>query len=369
MIIIQKHPLTLIFFIQTTLLLALTFSARFTQAEVLRWAQPCSHGNLVIINKTSRDVTAWLQQFKQTELQSEDEILVKANSNLQYDLKINSNEKQRAALFHTDDRGSLQVEYQCTNSTTLQKNQGHSFEGGQMTFRHNANLSYWIQNLQTSAITLHIERLNRLSQSIDSSDILIPPGEKILFSPEAHTALKYVRFSSAERYAAFAINEDTSAGPFLIGAQPSKIDPKAHYFLISTRADQITKTHRQDSFVVKITDPILAEQARNIILNPQQEKIIFARIKAGADGFNRNWSHSEKGFWSWSTSEVTGFGDLASTACNGLPQFVEDHIESWIQDPGQICFWSYRLHKELSVSEVENPAEIPQKLNFSAHQH
>lgn len=368
MIIFNKHPLTLIFFIQLTIQLSLTLSASQTQAEVLRWAQPCSQGELTITNTTSHEITTWLQQFTKGELQNEDEIIVKANSSLKYDLKINLNEKQRVALFHTDERGSLQAEYQCSTQATLQKNQGHSFEGGQMTFRHNTSLNYWIQNLQSSAIILHVERLNRLSQSIDAKDISVAAGEKILFSPEAHVALKYIRFSSADRYAAFAINEAASTGPLLIAAQPSKIDFKAHYFLVSTRSDQNKKIHRQDSFVIKITDPVLIEQARNIILNPQQEKIVFAKIKIGSDGINRNWSHSEKSFWSWSTSEVTGFGDLASTACNGLPQFIEDHVESWVQDPGQICFWSYRLHKELSASEVENPTETPQKLKLSTNQ-
>ena len=80
--------------------------------------------------------------------------------------------------------------------------------------------------------------------------------------------------------------------------------------------------------------------------------MLFARIQKDHQGFNRNWSKAEKNFWSWSTSEVPNFADIGSTACNGIPQEVEDRIDYWATDPGQICFWNYRVKKELSPSQV-----------------
>ena len=80
--------------------------------------------------------------------------------------------------------------------------------------------------------------------------------------------------------------------------------------------------------------------------------MLFARIQKNHQGFNRNWSKVEKSFWSWSASEVTDFADLGSTACNGAPQEVDDRMDYWVIDPGQICFWNYRVKKELSPLEV-----------------
>ena len=96
----------------------------------------------------------------------------------------------------------------------------------------------------------------------------------------------------------------------------------------------------------------MAVRARELIKFPQKEKMVFAKIQKQHSGFNRNWTKPEKSFWSWSTSEVTNFADLGSTACNGTPQEVEDRFEHWIVDPGQICFWNYRVKKELTPAEV-----------------
>ena len=157
----------------------------------------------------------------------------------------------------------------------------------------------------------------------------------------------FVRVQGANRFAAFNLTTSGSEGPILIASQPSDtVSESAAYFEVRSQ-DNIS-----DSFIAKITDPDLITQARLQISNPNLEKILFAKITKGHSGFNRNWTKTEKPFWSWSVSEVTSIADLASTSCNGLPQAVEDRVDYWVKDPGRICFWSYRIRKELKPSEV-----------------
>jgi hypothetical protein len=120
------------------------------------------------------------------------------------------------------------------------------------------------------------------------------------------------------------------------------------------------RTGADDNFVVKIEKPELIEKARTQIKNPALEKIVFAKIAKDHNGFNRNFN-SGGSFWSWSATEVTGFGDFGSTACNGQPQMLEDRVDSWIENPGQICFWSYRIKRELTSDEITKGKLAPAK--------
>ncbi|MFN3455909.1 MAG: hypothetical protein ACK41T_13220 [Pseudobdellovibrio sp.] len=176
---------------------------------------------------------------------------------------------------------------------------------------------------------------------------IIKPRSSVIIPYKNIKALSRIRVSAEGRFTAFAFRgEKEQIYTYSIKIQPSQIEKVGSYFLV---------THREnsgDSFVVHITDANMIEKARDQIKNPALEKIVFAEVALGHKGFNRNFSTSIKSFWSWSTTRVTNISDLGSINCNGFPQMVEDRAEFWTEYTQKICFWSYRIKKELKYEDV-----------------
>ena len=322
-------------------------------AEVLRWPQACKQGFLEISNASHEPLQAWLQQWS-SELQNEDEIIIPAQSKRSLTLETNET-VEKFSLVYATHQPQLTVAWKCPQirspSLTYPAN---SIEGGQLSFRqkpHDLN-QIWLQNLQNSEIKIDLTSSlnNKLKKSITT--IELKAFESKIINTESFKLGKSFTLTSNKRYNAYQITRSGSRNPDKIQAIPSETSTDAFYFLVTTRNDQGLTKNNEDSFVIQIKNKDLANKARELIKNPQLEKMIFARIQKDHFGFNRNHSHIEKPFWSWSTSEVTGFADLGSTSCNGTPQLLEDHLEQWLVDPGQICFWNYRVSRELSIEEV-----------------
>ena len=108
-------------------------------------------------------------------------------------------------------------------------------------------------------------------------------------------------------------------------------------------------TNPNSSFVVEISDPDLISQARAQIVNPNSKsaKIMIAQIAPGSGNINQNLNSRLHGSWSWHVSKVTKFADLALQSCDGTPEFVEEYLSSWLAASPTICFWSFRITKEL----------------------
>jgi hypothetical protein len=43
---------------------------------------------------------------------------------------------------------------------------------------------------------------------------------------------------------------------------------------------------------------------------------------------------------------VSRFADFGHISCDGSPELVEERLMAWLKNP-HICFWSYRLEREL----------------------
>ncbi len=329
------------------LILSAIFLNQVVFAEVLRWPQTCTEGELEITNTLNSEVHAWVQTFNPG-LLSEDEVIVEAHGLLKLKLK-QPGSLTRHSLLHFYANNSLKAFFKCGD----QKFPAHSFEGGILTFQKSdlSENKLWIQNIYDGQNKIHIELISEKMKVIFSEDLFLKSFEQfsyknILFK-QPWAAL---RISAENRFAAFNLTSKGSEGPLLLNLQKSQVNPTAFYFLVAPRENSAESN--RESFIVKMTDESMAERARELIANPRLEKMLFAKIEKGHQGFNRNWSKKDKSFWSWSVTRVTNFADLGSTACNGGPQIVEDRINSWLDDPGQICFWNYRVKKELSADEV-----------------
>ena len=324
-------------------LISVFFTYQNVKAEVLRWPQICRSGELYIKNKSNSPSSVWLQKFNKN-LMRETEFELAANANLILPLEQITKE-ERYSLLNLNQSNSFDVNYRCNGLSYI----GSSLEGGSLTFKKTAdNLNQiWIQNLFTESNEVQIEFQDINYQKITLKIFTLTSLESILYAvPEAAKNWAFFKIFATHRSSVFNLTATGHDKPIAITPQKSQIDTAAYYFLVGPRLGSA------DTFVVKISDEKIAAEARELIRNPQKEKMLFARIQKNHQGFNRNWLKTEKSFWSWSTSEVTNFADLGSTACNGLPQEVEDRMDFWVADPGQICFWNYRVKKELTPLEV-----------------
>jgi hypothetical protein len=120
------------------------------------------------------------------------------------------------------------------------------------------------------------------------------------------------------------------------------------YFLISTR-----DANPRESYVVGMDDPKMIATAREQIQNPKLEKILMAGITLGTQNINRSFSSRDRSPYSWSVSRLDGFADFALIDCDGSPDIIEEHLMERLQAGGNICFWHYRVIRELTSEQVQ----------------
>lgn len=147
----------------------------------------------------------------------------------------------------------------------------------------------------------------------------------------------------------FYENQGVETQSHSIALTPATLFPdyKKTYFLVSTREE-----HPDAAFVIALDDAQKIATAREQIKNPKLEKIVVARIGEGHGGFNRAFLSKDKSPYSWSVTDVDNFADFAQIDCDGSPDLVEERLERKLADGGRICFWRYRVVKELSPIEI-----------------
>ena len=318
--------------------LALSISAGFASADVLHWPELCRTGVLRMKNTDNANQSLWLQKFNPS-LATETEYDVPPLGEVS--INIEKLENEHYSLLHFNSARKMQVSYECGKNTYA----ASALEGGAVTFPRNGITSVWLQNLFSGTNAVEIEFQNIAFQKLSSVTFELNSLASRNFELPA-LDWHYLKITSTNRLTSFPLNDSGAVVPVLVQAQKTEVENDAAYFLVAAREGA------SDSFVVKIKDAAMTAKARDLVKNPQKEKMLFARIQKNHQGFNRNFSTTQKNLWSWSTAEVTNFADLGSIACNGQPQVLEDRMDSWLEDPGQICFWNYRVKKELTPLEV-----------------
>jgi len=190
---------------------------------------------------------------------------------------------------------------------------------------------------------------------MESSDLNLEMADVSIRKLTEEKNWSYLKVSSSHKFSGFLIGDNSVHSPDQALPYEIPAEQNAHYFLVGPRGGT------GDNFVVTISSPEVIAKARELIKNPSVEKIVLGRIQKNHSGFNRNFDSANGSFWSWSVTDVTGFGDFGSTSCNGHPQMVEDRVDAWLENPGQICFWSYRIKRELSKEEVSSGTLLPKK--------
>jgi hypothetical protein len=125
-------------------------------------------------------------------------------------------------------------------------------------------------------------------------------------------------------------------------------EPASYFLVASEGTDQ--------SFTIKVTDPVLIAQAREQIKFPQKylPRIVIGKPRFEHGFVNRNLLSPLKFPWSWHV-DVIRFADFGSIACDGNPQRLEDNLFPWLNSSLSICFWQYKVIYELSPQDVLAP--------------
>lgn len=361
-------------FIYTVLLnILLTLSA---QARVLHWPKVCEKQMLTVTNLTTQPQTFWLQEWDQ-QLQNETQKDVDSRKSIDIELQNNlANPFQNQSLLQVNSelqfKKHFEIKARCLTENIYKKSKltldtylpVSEIEDGERTFKEqNKTLNFHLQNLASTAnkVELYYFNLNTLKYEPTQFEVTLKPKEvfdwsiqtlnlktflkkqnsKILYEFDSH----HFKLISEERLSVFYFNNNSLENMESVNPQKSQPDLSYTYFDVGPR------TGAGDHFIIKIKDPLLIQKAREQITKPENEKIVFAQIQLGSQKYNRNLAYKEKPLWSWSVTEVTNISDFGSTLCNGEPQAVEDRAKTWTEYPARICFWGYRIKKELKISD------------------
>ncbi len=313
-------------------------------SKVLYWPEACESGQLKISNNGNQTESVWLQKFNPL-LVSEFEHVVSSQSTIT--VKVDKTSLlDRFSLLKINEKAKIKVTYNCGGIAYPTS----ALDGGLLTFKKTSAVhnKLWMQNLYTDKNKVVVEILDRNHQIIKSAEIILKASESFTNKLTETQNWSYLRISSTHKISAFLLTDFSASTPVEALPLNTYIEATSHYFLVGPRNNDA------DSFVIRLQNGEILNKARQLVKDPSLEKIVFARVQKDHLGFNRNFFNQTKSHWSWSTTEVTGFGDFGSTSCNGNPQMLEDRIDFWLNDPGQICFWNYRLKRELSKEEVSS---------------
>lgn len=318
------------------------------EAKVLFWPDLCTSPTLIVENKTALEKNFWLQRFSADDL-DETEYVLTSKQTLKIDL-TKQTEAERSALLHFNEANALSVQYECEGVTYP----ATDLDGADLTYKkiQNRHPKLWMQNTFTGRNAVQVDYRDAAMKVLKGRTIQLD-SQETLSLVEDSINWSYVTVSSTNRLISYLLDETGSSPAVKTVSHVSTPETDGTYFLVNS------KNSDDDSFVVKITDAKLIEKARYYAQHPETEKIVFATVEKDHQGFNRNMSLKTKPLWSWSTTAVTGFGDFGSTSCNGQPQELEDRVDRWIGGVGNICFWSYRIKRELTSTEVSG--RLPKK--------
>ncbi len=306
--------------------------------------------NLVLINDTNQSIKAWTQVRTKLDI-DEIEVDIPAQSKF----KISGEEflKIRQAFsIKTNTDSKLQVILQCAHQNEITLG---TFTTPQITHQ----FSTPTQSLKIHLLNLFLKSNAVTLRALDSNNRVIAEKSLTLQNYYDTESLKWIlpqpatrlEIHGADRLHSEVLYESRdveiqSAGVSLKNVA-FPVNAAKTYFLVSTKGNNPSA-----AFVVALDDQQKIATAREQITYPELDKIVVARVSLGSDNTNRAFLSTDKSPYSWNVSDVDAFADFANIDCDGSPDLVEERLERKLLEGGRICFWRYRVTKELSPLEV-----------------
>lgn len=200
---------------------------------------------------------------------------------------------------------------------------------------------------------IKLEWKNIFGKTLAEESLEITDQRKVhSYKTTAPLGAKMLIVSGELRFAVWLFDSKNESVKALSKIEPTTVANKQlRYFLVAPRA--LNGKMDGESFTIAMQDPDSIRLALQLLQNPQQEKIIIAGIKKGARSYNRAWHQKTKSPYSWFVDRVDAFSDFAHISCDGSPEMIEENLDLRMEQGGRICFWRYRLIKELTLKEIE----------------
>ncbi len=153
-----------------------------------------------------------------------------------------------------------------------------------------------------------------------------------------------------------ALSEKIMGGSksFIADTNPVTTHPSSHN---KSRYYLLQDSMKTSSYVVELQDPTMIAEANRQIQTPNMlhSRILIAQVDYNSDQINRNLLAADKAIWSWHVSKAIRFAQVASQECDGNPEMLEEYLKLWKEAQMPICFWNYRISRELNINEISNP--------------
>jgi hypothetical protein len=203
------------------------------------------------------------------------------------------------------------------------------------------HLKFFVQNLNPREQTVMLRFRNSQGQVTESRQVNL----EMYMTTSVFKAVAsgtYVELEGDGRISVLVWSADNFLNERPV--EPLNVDVEdGHYFMMA-------RPDFSESFVVRIDDPALAQTARELI-GKGSMKLLFADVEYTARSENRSLTDRESSPYSWRVGKVYGFNDFGSIFCDGSPEIVQENIFKWLMTK-RICFWGFKLKKELTPEEV-----------------
>lgn len=314
----------------------------------------CAPENLTVLvtNRTNEPQRIWTQVRFDQEIDERHHDL-EAKSQLKIPGKVFLFEQKSYAI-KAWDQNVVKVTSSCADSFSMP-----------LSDLTSAHVSHWlpssiktvklhVMNLYLKSNSIHLKAFNRAGAVIGERDLRIEKYYDTETLKWSFTEdVSHIEVRGQERLHSVLSYDDGMkelvSPASALKPVPLPLDASKTYFLVSTKDPR-----PEEAFVIALDKPELVATAREQIRNPALEKIVVAGIELGHGGFNRAFMSRDKSPYSWSVNRVDAFADFAHIDCDGSPEITEERLLLKLNEGGRICFWRYRVVKELSAEEVSS---------------
>lgn len=98
-----------------------------------------------------------------------------------------------------------------------------------------------------------------------------------------------------------------------------------------------------EDFLALTGDPAVLRDARAQLALPERDRHLHINGPIGRVSPGRNLA------WSWQHLDSRWqLSQISIELCDGLPSYVEAHLDEWLRDVGRFCPWSSYVKEELA---------------------
>ncbi|MGZ3770143.1 MAG: BP74-related protein [Bdellovibrio sp.] len=351
---IYKKPTSLVLALQLYTFFLFTLSFNTAKAFEVRYVPAyCDPSalSLLVKNKTAEPQRFWTQVRLENELK---EIFFELPAH--ENLEIPGNEivsEKMAFSVKALEKKSVEISTTCKGMMKVPVSDLTTPKVTHYFPKKVKKISLYLLNLYLNKNSIALTAFDKKGQVIDHKEIQLQKYYDTEYLKWSFAEdVEKIEVSGAERLntSAFysAIDEEKLSPAMALEPVRFPLNNTKTYFLVST------KNNPEEAFVIAIDDPQKIATAREQIKTPSLEKIIVAGITLGNGGFNRAFLSKDKSPYSWSVTSVDAFADFAHIDCDGSPDIVEERLMERLNSGGSICFWRYRVVRELSPQEVSS---------------